>query len=359
MLDLRKSTPLEDLSRFELRELLEEYGWLPGDEEHRLDVTQMRMDRHGTKVYFLCLMHEHIDMVPALSHCAQDGYYRCHIAMLDQFPGVDLTHIPASSCGGCPVGAKFFNDLLLFLEGADGASDPRLDDHATATRVPTHSGRATADALVTSISHRRRSALELPHVRPLPPLPRMPLHPGPALPPPPPPTPAPPLVPTPLTQPPPTPTPAPPPVPAPPTPPPPTPVSPIGRSPDRRSRSRSRRRSPRQPPTPPTGPPGGPGGTGEAAAAPVTPSFAIVKRDWKCGPDLSHGAALEAVLPSLTGVVNDARYRDLPWHQQVSICLDALPPHLQNWSGAGVAGAYSRKTLFHKAMVTFYEPRAV
>ena len=110
--------PLEELSRFELRERLYVKGWLPADVDNPFGVVPKRLRRHGTAAYFRCLLEEHIGLVPGLSHSAQDGYYRCHSAMLNMRHLV-LSHIPVSRL------APWFEELELFFEGC--GVDPRLE----------------------------------------------------------------------------------------------------------------------------------------------------------------------------------------------------------------------------------------
>ena len=306
--DLRRALPLEDLSRMELRDRLVVAGWHIADEAHLADVAERRLQRHGTRAYFTCLLHPMIASVPALSHSAQCGYYLAHIAMLDG--GGELTHIPVSRR------APWFEELLDFFAGR--GPDPRLAILGSARPLAIEDGEDSARPLAVS------DAAEAPAIRPTPrpkaksrvQLPRV----------------------LPVLN---------------------SPARDRSRSPRRSASRGSSHRSHRRRSSSSSSSSssrsssssnasgGGNSGGPEAHAA-----YAIQqKADWSRKPDLLRLGAMEGVMPHLHRTVNVV-LKGSPFDAQVRHCLDNLPQDLQNW---GPGCAYSSKCRFGNAIVTHYE----
>ena len=384
--DMRGMLPPSELSRFELRARLRAGGWAYATVENRLDVVSRRMRRHGSASYYTALLHDRISEVPALSHSSQDGYYDCHVAMLNLGPGIPLTYIPASGRD-----AEFYDELYDFFTGKS-STDPR--GVAGPPRQPAAAANAKAPAKapplpIQRLAMGRRSDLDLP---------RIPLAPAPA-PPPEPPTdsggdggPSGGVEPT-----------APPP-PEPPTntggdmgadggaglpggvPPEPEPPSGGGGADGRGGEGSSGVEGgglPKNPPDhqpPPTGDvepgastgggeePGGGGGSGSdksdedssssssgsrrsrrSRRGPPAGRWKIVATRWVVGPSDERQVALNVVLPELLKAVT--KYPDCSWQEQVRYCLDDLPDGLR-YFGSGLP--YSSKGAIKSALVNFY-----
>ncbi len=334
VIELRRAIPLEECSRMELRGRLLECHWHFASAEHPLDIEDKRMQQHGSKWYYRCLLHPRVASVPGLSHSASDGYYKAHIAMLDSRR--ELTHIPVSHP------SEWFHRLIKFF--SKGGPDPRQEPSEPMPPAPRPSPGEPAEHSPSPpprrrLAHGRRRHLELPSV---------------------------PLEPPHASQ---------------------SPGSKRsrasgsrkrsssgGRKSKRSSSSRSSSSSPRRSSrsrspgkksksssgsssrgrTSRSRTPRGTAGPLEAADVGAAPAYVVVPTAWalpKRGPDLLRQMALEAVFPRLCHVIN-VLLPGKPFAEQVRYCLRNLPARLQDW---GEGRAYSTRASFESSLLAFYE----
>ena len=327
VIELRRAIPLEECSRMELRERLLECHWHFASAEHPLDIEDKRMQQHGSKWYYRCLLHPRVALVPGLSHSASDGYYKAHIAMLDSRR--ELTHIPVSHP------SEWFHRLIKFF--SKGGPDPRQEPSEPMPPAPRPSPGEPAEHSPSPparrrLAHGRRRHLELPSV---------------------------PLEPPHASQ---------------------SPASKRSRASGSRKRSSSRGRKSKRsssssssssspPPQPQPQPqpsrssrprrtsrsrsPRAAVGPPEADVG-AAPAYVVVPTAWalpKRGPDLLRQMALEAVFPRLCHVIN-VLLPGKPFAEQVRYCLRNLPARLQDW---GEGCAYSTRASFESSLLAFYE----
>ena len=316
----RACLQLCQLSRLELRQRLLADQWRIADVDNKADLVSKRLMPHNTLLYYQCLLHKKVGHMLGLSHSANDGYYKCMIAMMDGYDLCDWSHIPVCR------NSEFFSDLEDFLRGVSGASDPRLQDDRQVKKMKLRDMNEGADRVVgCPLGFGHRPELDLPHVDPV-----APASPAPS-------------------------------------------KASEGRSNSsgssrssssssrsstssgRRSRSPRRTGSSGRRSRSPAVPEAGVAGAASSSAGPQDGllKIKIVAADCARGPDLVRGVALERVLPHLQQVAN--RMPEASWPTVVSACVAHLPPKLQDWGGAsGRAGVYYSKTNFEAALVKFY-----